>query len=136
MSRVILKIENDSVVVIVPTSIDNEKDILKSCIDCSTIESSRLQKDRIFRNAWNINGSVNIEKAKEIWKNKIRTTRDKRLQELDIKWMKALERGEIKLASSIASDKQTLRDMPDREELQNCKTVDEIKAFWPDILKG
>lgn len=89
-----------------------------------------------FMGAWTINGDIDIEKAKEVWCNKIRVIRNARLKTLDLEWMKAMEKGQTTIASAIAADKQVLRDITQREELTKAKTLKEIKAFWPKILEG
>jgi len=69
---------------------------------------------------------VNITKAKEIWKDKIRRARKPKLEELDIKFMKAQETGAD--TSSIVTKKQELRDYP--AQVDSAATTDEIKAVW------
>ena len=70
--------------------------------------------------------TVNINKAKEIWKNKIRVARKPKLEELDIQFMKAQETGAD--TSSIVANKQELRDYP--TQVDTATTTDEIKAVW------
>ena len=67
---------------------------------------------------------------------KIRVVRDQRLKELDIKWMRAMENGESKVASSVAAKKQMLRDVTEREDFKKAKTLEQIKKYWPEILEG
>jgi|TARA_A100001015_G_C14557835_1_gene544099 hypothetical protein len=73
---------------------------------------------------------INIDKAKEVWKNKIRIAREPVLEKLDIDFMKAQEAGTD--TTSIVADKNTLRDLP--EQVDTATTVDEIKAVWNDML--
>ena len=70
--------------------------------------------------------TVNINKAKEIWKNKIRIARKPKLEELDIQFMKAQETGAD--TSTIVANKQELRDYP--TQVDTATTTDEIKAVW------
>ena len=70
--------------------------------------------------------TVNINKAKEIWKNKIRIARKPKLEELDIQFMKAQETGAD--TSTIVANKQELRDYP--TQVDSATTTDEIKAVW------
>jgi len=74
--------------------------------------------------------TIDINKAKEVWKNKIRFKRAKALKKLDLDFMKAQEAGTD--TTSIVTDKQTLRDLPD--QVDTATTVDEIKAVWNDML--
>ena len=74
--------------------------------------------------------TINIEKAKDIWKDKIRSARKSKLEELDIEFMKAQENNED--TSAIVIKKQELRDYP--AQVDSATTTDEIKAVW-DIEK-
>ena len=73
---------------------------------------------------------VNIDKAKDVWKEKIRTARKPVLEKLDIDFMKAQEAGTS--TTSIVADKNVLRDLPD--QVDTATTTDEIKAVWNDML--
>jgi hypothetical protein len=74
--------------------------------------------------------TIDITKAKEVWKNKIRFKRARALKKLDLDFMKAQEDGTD--TTSIVADKNTLRDLP--EQVDTASTVDEIKAVWNDML--
>tara|TARA_R100000951_G_scaffold4930_1_gene5579 strand:+ start:680 stop:922 length:243 start_codon:yes stop_codon:yes gene_type:complete len=74
--------------------------------------------------------TIDITKAKEVWKNKIRFKRGGALKKLDLDFMKAQEEGTS--TTSIVADKQTLRDLP--EQVNTATTTDEIKAVWNDML--
>ena len=74
--------------------------------------------------------TIDISKAKEVWKDKIRTKRVKALKTLDLDFMKAQETSSD--TTSIVADKQTLRDLP--EQVNTATTTDEIKAVWNDML--
>jgi hypothetical protein len=53
---------------------------------------------------------INIDKAKEIHKEKIRAVRNPLLQEKDVEYMRALELGDTEKVSEIVAEKQALRD--------------------------
>jgi len=74
--------------------------------------------------------TIDITKAKEVWKDKIRFNRAKVLKKLDLDFMKAQEAGTD--TTSIVADKNTLRDLP--EQVNTATTTDEIKAVWNDLL--
>jgi phosphotransferase system IIA component len=74
--------------------------------------------------------TIDITKAKEVWKDKIRIKRAKALKKLDLDFMKAQEARTD--TTSIVADKNTLRDLP--EQVNTASTVDEIKAVWNDML--
>jgi len=73
---------------------------------------------------------INIDKAKDIWKNKIREKRKSALEQLDVDFMRANESGAD--TTAIVSDKQTLRDLP--SQVDTATTTDEIKSVWNDKL--
>ena len=74
--------------------------------------------------------TIDITKAKEVWKDKIRAVRKPALEKLDLDFIKAQEAGSS--TTSIVADKNTLRDLPD--QVDTATTVDEIKAVWNDML--
>ena len=74
--------------------------------------------------------TIDLSKAKEVWKNKIRFKRRAALKKLDVDFMRAQEAGTS--TTSIAADKKTLRDLP--AQVNSATTVDEIKAVWNDML--
>ena len=133
MIKVVLMQENDGVVVVNPIEMTPEEFAAKN--PGSKVVAASSLPDPTFRDAWTIEGKIDLKKAKKIWQQKIRAARDQKLKELDIKWMRAMERGETKIAASIAAQKEVLRDMPEREEFMNATSVDQVKSFWPDILR-
>ncbi len=70
--------------------------------------------------------TVNIAKAKNLWKDKIRRARKSKLEALDIEFMQAQETGAD--TSVIIAKKKELRDYP--AKVDSATTVDEIKAVW------
>ena len=68
---------------------------------------------------------VNIDKAKEITKDKLRAERTPLLEELDVQYMRALEAGQD--TSAIVTKKQELRDITNQVDLVS--TVEELKAI-------
>ena len=90
--------------------------------------------ERTFRDGWEANEdteiiSVNMTKAKDIWRDKIRAARVEPLAALDTAYMKALETGAD--TSSIITQKQALRDAPALASIDNATTPDELKAIQP-----
>ena len=53
---------------------------------------------------------INIDKAKEIHKDKIREVRNPLLQEKDVEYMRALEAGDTEKVQQVVAEKQSLRD--------------------------
>lgn len=76
---------------------------------------------------------INMDKAKEIHKNKLREARKPLLEKLDVEYMRTLEQGAD--TTEIVSQKQELRDITQHPDLLSISNIDDLKAFWPDILK-
>jgi phosphotransferase system IIA component len=74
--------------------------------------------------------TVDITKAKDIWKDKIRVARKPSLEKLDVDFIKAQEASSD--TTTIISNKNTLRNLP--SQVDSATTVDEIKAVWNDML--
>ena len=70
--------------------------------------------------------TTNIDKAKNIWKDKIRVARKPKLEELDVEFTRAQETGAD--TSAIVAKKKELRDYP--AKVDDATTTDEIKAVW------
>ena len=70
--------------------------------------------------------TVNVTKAKDIWKDKIRKSRKPKLEELDVEFVRAQETSSD--TSAIVTKKQELRDYP--AQVDSATTTDEIKAVW------
>jgi len=68
--------------------------------------------------------TVNIDKAKDITKDRLREERKPLLEAQDIAYMKAQESGED--TTAIVTEKQRLRDITDT--VDSMTTLDELKA--------
>jgi hypothetical protein len=96
-------------------------------IDAST---ATVPSDRNFRGAWSLSGNViseDLNKAKEIFADKIREARTPLLAALDTDYMRALEQGAD--TAAIVASKQALRDAPTAGDAAT--TIAELKAAWP-----
>lgn len=74
--------------------------------------------------------TINLNKAKEIHKERIRTSRSDALQKLDVDYMRAQEAGTD--TSAIVAEKQVLRDLP--ASVDDCEDLDTVKAVWHEKL--
>ena len=74
--------------------------------------------------------NINLDKAKEIWKDKIREKRKFALEQLDIEVMRANENEED--TTSLITEKQVLRDLPN--DVDNADTTENIKNVWHERL--
>ena len=76
---------------------------------------------------------IDMAKAREIHKDKIRAARTPKLAELDVEFQKALETGAS--TTDIVAKKQALRDAPADSGIAAASDADALKAQWnTDIL--
>ena len=68
---------------------------------------------------------VNMDKAKNMTKNRLRLERKPLLEAEDIKFMQAQESGAD--TTAIVAEKQRLRDITN--QVDSCTTTDELKAL-------
>jgi len=134
------KTPENTVSIVVPTgelSIENvaSKDVPPNT-PYKILNRSEVPQDRAFRNAWELNDTVeiNLEKAKEIHKNNIRAARNPLLAELDIQFQRALESGSD--TSEIVAKKIALRDATIDGKISLATTPEELKAAWNEELLG
>ena len=74
--------------------------------------------------------NINIAKAKDITKNRLRAERTPKLEALDVQFMQAQEAGSD--TSAIVAKKQQLRDAP--ASVDSMTTVEQLKAATlPDV---
>ena len=69
--------------------------------------------------------TINLVKAKDITKERLRRERKPLLEAQDIKFMQAQESGSD--TKAIVAEKQRLRDIT--KQVDPCKTTDELKAI-------
>jgi hypothetical protein len=94
--------------------------------------------DRAFRDAWSINGGVvgiDIAKARDVLKEKMRLARKPLLEQLDMEYLRADEIKDETKKAEIAAAKQSLRDVTALAAIDSAKTHGELRAAWPvDVL--
>jgi hypothetical protein len=77
--------------------------------------------------------NINMTKARAIHMDKIRIVRNAELAAKDITFMRAVEAGDTDTQATIATEKQTLRDIPQTFDLTT-DTPEQLKAKWPSEL--
>jgi hypothetical protein len=90
------------------------------------VEDDFIPSDRTFRNTWKLDKNKiveDLEKAKEIHKDRLRTVREPLLAEQDVLYLKAMESGAD--TKDIIKEKQRLRDIT--KAVDSCKSVSDIK---------
>lgn len=109
------------------------KDVPADALDIRIVEQSDLPADRTFRNAWHITAGggveVHMDKARAIYRDRLRGLRKPLLAALDIDYIRALERAapssEIE---AIVTAKQALRDITQDAAIDAAKTPDDLSA--------
>lgn len=111
-------------------------------IGALTVDATKYEipNERVFREAWSFADdpnadviTVDMSKARDIWRNKIRLARESELTRLDAAFMKALETGAD--ASDIIAQKKALRDAPADPAIDMASTPEELKLVKPAGLK-
>ena len=92
-----------------------------------------------FRNAVEVDATgkcfCHMGKARDIHMDAIRTERNKELAAKDITFMRAVEAGDTDAQATIATEKQTLRDLPATFDITtDVDTPEKLKAKWPAEL--
>ena len=77
---------------------------------------------------------IDMAKAREIHKDKIRAARAEKFKELDIEFQKALETGAS--TTDIVAKKQALRDAPADSGIAAASDTDALKAQWETDILG
>jgi hypothetical protein len=78
--------------------------------------------------------NINLDKARDIHRDRIRQARAPKLNQLDTAFQRELEKPEPDTAA-IAAQKQALRGAPSNPAIDAAETTEELKAAWPaDIL--
>ena len=79
--------------------------------------------------------NVNMAKARAIHLEEIRRVRNEELAKEDITFMRAVEAGDTDAQATIATKKQTLRDIPATFDITtDVDTPEKLKAKWPTEL--
>ena len=77
---------------------------------------------------------VDMAKAREIHKDKIRLARAPKLADLDVEFQKAVEAGAS--TTDIVAKKQALRDAPADSGIAAANSADALKAQWKTDILG
>ena len=101
-------------------------------------ESETLLPRDLFRDAWEDSAgvlAVNMTKARVLHLAEIRRVRNQELVKLDIPFIRAVESGDASGQSTIATEKQVLRDIPATFDITTgVDTPELLKARWPSEL--
>lgn len=103
------------------------------------IKPEHLPKDRLFRNAWcDVTSAptvdIDMPKARDIHRNRLREMRAPKLAALDIESMKAVIAKDDKKTNEIEAKKQALRDVTKHPSIDAAATPEQLMAAVPDAL--
>ena len=85
---------------------------------------------------------INVDKAKEIHKDKIREVRNPLLEKKDVEYIRALESGDTAKVAEIVAEKQNLRDATTIVANTNITATsvlgitEELKQVWDSEVLG
>ncbi len=91
------------------------------------IDKDWIPTDRIFRDSWEIDLTVNIPKAKEIWKEKLRVERLPLFEANDILLRDAMVEDDADKKAIALAERDRLRDIT--LLVDECETPAEIKKI-------
>lgn len=143
--RYLLKMQGGGVAILTLVSVDAtvetvlakwHPDERAKVVSWRPCEDDEIPADRTFRDAWVDRGTIAVDmpKARDIHRARMRQARGALLGDLDIAYQRADETGDQKEKSSIAAKKQALRDVTALQAIEAAKTPDDLKAVWPDVL--
>ena len=75
--------------------------------------------------------SIDMTKARDVWRDKIRSDREPFFVSLDVDYLKATEAQNVTLKNHIELKKQQLRDAPEDSRITDATTPDELKLVDP-----
>ena len=85
---------------------------------------------------------INVDKAKEIHKDKIREVRNPLLEKKDVEYIRAQEVGDTEKVAEIVAEKQALRDattIVNSAEITATSVIgvtEELKQVWDETVLG
>lgn len=116
----------------VRTAIDKDGNSIR--FDRATVPS-----EYHFREAWSLSGKTIIEdldKAKELFKDKIREVRQPLFEQEDVVYMRAIEADDADAKSTSVAKKIKLRNATDTDAIKKASSISELKDAWDDDLLG
>tara|TARA_S200002703_G_scaffold104561_1_gene90722 strand:+ start:568 stop:1017 length:450 start_codon:yes stop_codon:yes gene_type:complete len=144
MAKIIYTNDNGNVVVVTPVSTELTVDEIAAKDvpagkSYTIVEDAQVPTDRSFRDAWALSdGSIQVDmtKAKDLMRDKIREVRKDLLASEDVEFMRAVETANAYAQAASAARKQALRDAPSASAISNASDVTALKAAWDTSLLG
>lgn len=107
--------------------------------DIRDAASLTVPTDRAFRGAWQFSGpavEVDMPKARDIQRNRLRSERADKFAALDAEWFRADEAGDAVKKADVAARKKKLRDLTADPRIEAAPTPEALKALTLDVLAG
>ncbi len=146
MKRILYEI--DGQLFIVTPVINNHEDITEEAAlmravarlpedaaNVAVIDQSVIPTDRTFRDAWTRKKErveVDMPRARDILRNRLREERKEKLAALDVEYQRADEVGDKKMKTEIAAKKQVLRDLPAHPKIEQAQTAEDLIQFMKE----
>jgi hypothetical protein len=73
--------------------------------------------------------SIDMKKARDIWRDNLRLERSPVLESLDLEFIRALESGNTEQQEKIKKQKQDLRDVPADPRIEKAQTAEDLKQL-------
>jgi hypothetical protein len=111
-----------------------DRAVAKDATEVRIVSKGSVPADRDFRDAWTHRGAfgVDMPKAREIHREKLRRIRKPKMEALDVEALRSLTDA-AKLAQ-IEAQKQELRDATAYPAIEAAATPEELKAAVPPCL--
>lgn len=112
-----------------------DKSVPDDVVNFLEVPDDYVFPDREFRNAWQlVDGTItyDLEKARMIQLDRIRSARVPELQKLDIELIKALENGSP--IEELKTRRQEMRDITEPLKAMALKSIEDVKKAFPEIL--
>lgn len=110
------------------------KDLPKDATNVRIVERSDLPAKDEFRNAMRHDLTFDMEHCRAIWKEKMRSSRKPKLDDLDRQWHRATGGKKSAEADAVEAKRQALRDVTDDPRLAAAKTKEDLKRVWHEEL--
>jgi hypothetical protein len=113
-----------------------QKDVRPDCLNPKIVERSSLP-DREYRNAWKQSGAavvVDVERAKDLQKEKILNASAVAIEKLDKQIQKAELSGKSAEEQSLSAKKNSLKNKIKAIDTSRAKDINELGAMWPSEL--
>jgi len=116
------------------------KCVPENCRDSADIvDVDTILSDRTFRNSWVTSKGksveVDLDKAKEEAKIKVRQIRTPKFQELDILYQRAIEENNSDKQAQIIAQKKTARDATADSKITSADSVAKLKEGMEAVIK-